>query len=441
MSDAPPSAAANVPVGGGVRAASWVVYDLANTIYAAAVTYLFTPYFTDRFDGEIDTRTSIGIVTTASMLLAGLMSPLLGAIADRTGRARTYLALGTLLNVAMMLVWGLGGSATALLAALFVANVAYQAALTFYNALLPSVAATGREGWLSGIGTGVGYFGNIVVLVALVAVPPASFAEAPSYLAFGGVAFLGFALPCMLLVADTRAVGHGPLGAAVRTSWRDLGRSLRELPRHRPLWWFLLGNFCVVDVLNTAIQFFGDYVKDAFAEPYAAGTLRWFGMEFGPDAGSMVGFLGMLGLVFSGLAFVFALAIARWTDRHALGVLRVSALGLAVALLGGAWFGGGDTTLFTLTLVVGGALGMAGVWTAGRKLLLQLVPRERAGEFFGLYGITVKVSVLGSVLYGVLADHLGSRTALLAQCVPLLLGMVCLAMVRIPPDRAAPPPR
>lgn len=432
MHEAPIPPPARPAAGATTRAASWVLYDLANTIYAAAVTYLFTPYFTDRFGGTLDARTSLGAVTTASMLLAGLLSPLLGALADRTGCARTYLWLGTLANVAMMLTWGRGGSAGTLLLGLFVANVAYQSALTFYNALLPSVAAPGREGWLSGIGTGVGYFGNIVVLGSLLLVPPASFAEAPAYLAFGGAAFLLFALPCLLLVRDTRAIVPGPLAPALRASWRGLGRTLRELPRHRTLCWFLLGNFCVVDVMNTAIQFFGDYVKEAFAEPFARGTLRWFGLEFGPQAGSMVEFLVVLGLVFSALAFLSGLLVARWTDRHPLAVLRLAALALGVALAGGAWFGGGDTTAFTATLVAGGAFGMAGVWTAGRKLLLLLAPRDRIGEFFGLYGITVKVSVVGSVLYGVIADHTGSRTALLAQCVPLLLGIGCLAMVRIP---------
>jgi UMF1 family MFS transporter len=408
---------------------AWVLYDLANTVYAASVTYLFTPWFTDRFG---DARTAIGLTTTASMLLAGLASPLLGAVIDRTGRARSYLAITTLANVAVMLAWGFGGSAVVLLVGLFVANVAYQSALTFYNALLPSVAARGREGWLSGIGTGVGYFGNIVVLASLIVVPPKSFAEAPPYLAFGGVAFLLFALPCMLLVRDTRDITPGPLLPAVRDSWRALGRTLRELPRHRPLWFFLLGNFCLVDVLNTAIQFFGDFVKEVYREPFAAGGLHWFGVPYGPQAGSMVAFLGVLGLTFSGLAFVFGLVLAAWTDRHPLRVLRGSALCLGLGLCGGACFGGGDTAAFTLTLVAGGALGMAGIWTAGRKLLLDLAPPERVGEFFGLYGITVKVSVVGSTVYGVIADGFGSKAALLAQSVPLLLGLLFLAMVRMP---------
>lgn len=424
----------------GLRAGAWVTYDLANTIYAASITYLFTPYFTERFADRFDARTALGLCTTASMLVAGLLSPWFGALCDRTGQARSYLTLATLANVAVMLLWGLGGSAFGLLASLFVANVAYQTALTFYNALLPSVAAPGRDGWLSGLGTGVGYFGNVVVLLALIVVPPASFGEAPAHLAFGGLAFLLFAWPCLLLVRDTRAIEPAPLGSALHASLHSLGGTLRSLPRHPALGWFLLGNFCVVDVLNTAIQFFGDYVKEVYREPFANGSLQWFGMPFGPQAGSMVQFLGLLGLCFSGLAFGFGLLLGSTTDRRPLAVMLASVAALGLALGGGACFGGGDTTWFTITLVGGGAFGMAGIWTAGRKLLLQLAPPDRVGEYFGLYGITVKVSVLGSTLYGVLADRFGSVPALLAQLAPLLLGLGCLAMVRMPAPTPAERP-
>ncbi len=416
-------------------ATAWVLYDLANTVYAASLTYLFTPYFTDRF---ADARTSLGVTTTLSMLLAGLLSPWLGALADHTGRARSLLAMATLANVAAMLAWAGGGSATWLLGTLFVANIAYQSALTFYNALLPSVAAPGRDGWLSGIGTGVGYFGNVVVLASLMLVPPASFAEAPGYLAFAGASFLLFALPCLCLVRDTRRVVAQPLGPALVASWRGLGGTLRELPRQRALLWFLVGNFCVVDVMNTAIQFFGDFVKEVYREPFARGELHWCGLSFGPQAQSMVAFVVLLGLAFSGLAFAFGLLQARWTDRHPLRVLRASTIAIGLALVGGACFGGGDTTWFTLTLVGGGAFGMAGVWTAGRKVLLLLAPKDQVGAYFGLYGITVKISVLGSTTYGFIADRGGSVPALLAQVAPLLLGLLALAMVRMPATTPAP---
>ena len=126
------------------------------------------------------------------------------------------------------------------------------------------------------------------------------------------------------------------------------------------------------------------------------------------------------------------LSIGRWTDRAPLAVLRTSALALLLALLGGAWFGGHSALGYLLTLVALGAFGLTGIWTAGRKVIVLLAPKERIGEYFGLYGITVKLSVFGGVIYGEIATRYSCKPAMLAQGVQLLVGLACLAMVRLP---------
>jgi UMF1 family MFS transporter len=418
----------------------WSLYDLANTIYAASITYLFTLYFTQRFEATgMAVRTWLGLTTTVSMVLSGLCTPLLGAICDRTGNAHRYLVWSTLINVGAMLAWGFGGPAWLILAWLFVANFAYQTALLYYNALLPSVAPPERHGLVSGIGTGLGYFGNIVVLVSLLVLPPPDFARAEPYLAGMGIAFLLFALPCMVFVKDRRVIAAHDGAPLLAGSMRAMMTTLRDLKHHRALLFFLLGNFFLVDVLNTAIQFFGDYVNEVYADRLAADTLTLFGMPFRGN-GAMMKFLGTLGLLWSLLAVVFGFVLGAFTDRRPLGVMRVSGAALGLALVGGALFGGGDTTMFFCTLVVFAAVGLAGIWTAGRKLVLVLAPPERIGEFFGLYGITVKVSVIGSTVYGVVADHHGPQAALLAQMVQLVLGLGFLLLVRLPAARHAAAP-
>lgn len=421
-------------------AGAWVLFDLANTIYAATLTYLFTPHFTERFgdgagEGDFAARTAIGVTTTASMVLAGLCVPLLGTLCDRTGGAHRYLRVATAINVAGMLAWALGGPAALLLGIYFANNIAYHTGLLFYNALLPSVAEPSRHGFWSGIGTGVGYVGNLVVIGTLFVFTPPDFAAVGPWFAGLGLAFLLFALPCLVLVRERRPIAPAPVGPALRASLASLRATLRDLPRHRPVLFFLLGNFFLVDVLNTAILFFGDYVKQVYGERAAAGGLALFGLEFGQ--GEMIVFLAVLALLLSGLALVFGIVLGMFTDRHPLGVMRLSGCALGLALVGGALFGGGSTTGFVLTLVVGGALGLAGIWTAGRKLLLLLAPPEHAGQYFGLYGITVKVSVLGCMVYGSLADTSGPQVALLAQTVPLLLGLFFLFLVRLPAPRDA----
>ena len=42
-----------------------------------------------------------------------------------------------------------------------IANIAYQAGLQFYDAMLPEVSHEGNRGKISGIGVGVGYLGLV----------------------------------------------------------------------------------------------------------------------------------------------------------------------------------------------------------------------------------------------------------------------------------------
>jgi UMF1 family MFS transporter len=328
--------------------------------------------------------------------------------------------------------WGLEGSQAWMLGCFFDANVTYNLGLVFYNTLLPSVATEERVGLVSGIGVGVGYFGTILVLLALLL--PLHVAT-HQFLAAAAIFLVG-ALPCLLLVRDRRQPTRGS-SPVVREALGSLSRTLRELPAHRPLMWFLLANFCLVDVLNTAVLFFASFTKNVFATSARDGTLQLFGHVYLGDDG-LKEFFGLAGLCLNSLALVFGIALGALTDRRPLQVMRWSGVGLFVALAGGAWFGGSSALGYLLTLVLFGAAGLSGIWTAGRKIVVMLAPRERVGEYFGLYGITMKLSVLGSTVYGLVSDTFGTRPAMLAQSAQLLIGLGCLAMVRLPERRDLP---
>ena len=101
----------------------------------------------------------------------------------------------------------------------------------------------------------------------------------------------------------------------------------------------------------------------------------------------------------------------------------------------------GTTAPMGRAVEVDGGLRLSGIWTAGRTLLIELSPREKVGEYFGLYGITTKLSVIGSAVVGVLQDVVSKQTgsdltgwkvAIGAQAGPLLLGILFLALVKKP---------
>ncbi|MBM4032191.1 MAG: MFS transporter [Planctomycetes bacterium] len=393
---------------------SWAMYDFANTIYSAIVVTAFFPKFMGRLAGR-DIYT--GLAQTVSMVLAGLVVPALGALADRTGRARTYLWWITIGCCAATAGIGLVGDdagygpgrgtapAWMLLGtlALFgLANLTYQASLVFYDMLLPAVASPRRQGFVSGLGVGLGYLGVAASLPIALSIEARTGAARWTFL----VAAVGFLLCALPLFAWVRAPRPQ---AAVRVTlpvlierFRGLGATLRTLWHARPVFWFFVGNFLCVDVVNTLIMWTRRFLEEEAKFSDAASGYTLLGMSL--------------------TAFVLGLGLGWLTDR--IGPKRAF-LASAGALLVCIVVGSATRRPAVLLPVVlfFGSGGLAGVWVAGRKFVLDVAPPERVGEFFGLYGVTQKLSVLGCTLFAAVADWAGYRLALLSLLAPLIVGI------------------
>jgi UMF1 family MFS transporter len=333
-----------------------------------------------------------------------------------------------------------------LLACLAVGNLAYQIAIVFYDSLLPSVASDERSGLVSGLGVGFGYFGTIVTIGMALVVQNRFAADLSISMAAAAGLFLLTSLPCMAFVRERRVVAPAPLtGAVIRERVDALWQTARNLPRDRPLMLFFLGNFFLVDVLNTAIFFFASFTRDIFKGAASREALVFLGHSISNDTFAMI-----MGLILCSLALVFGLVAGVLSDRtNPLSTLRAAGWCLLVSLLVSAWAGGSMPLLYALAMGFAGAFGLAGIWTAGRKLLIVLAPRADLGMYFGLYGVTNKVSVLGSTTFALVADIayrrlaqsgdqteaiVGSqRIALAVQVVPILLGLWFL--YRIPREQ------
>ncbi|MHC4840539.1 MAG: MFS transporter [Planctomycetota bacterium] len=420
--------------------AAWIIYDTANTVYAAVLTFVFVPYL-----GELFTdRAPQGIIMSASMVVAGLMVPVLASASDRTGRARLYLILSTMACIVSMALFGLTDTRAVVLAVFFVANLAYNASLVFYNSLLPSVARDEHQGLVSGLGVGLGYVGTIAVLVLFLFV----FGDLPPATKFllAALLFLTLALPCFLMVKERRVQTREKFTLKmVKEQFGSVARTIKSLPQNRHVMWFLLGNFFCVDVLNTAIMYFGDFTRGSFfvqqGDEWIArsGDLMAFGfVDVSTDGKLML----IAGLALNVFALFFGVALGFLTDKlGSLKTIRLSAGFLVVGLIAAAFASGVSVTMYLIGLCVFGALGLAGIWTAGRKLLIELSPKEKLGEYFGLYGITTKLSVIGAVVFGLVFDGVsraygndlwGWKVAIGTQAIPLLLGLIFLFKVKVP---------
>src|SRR5450759_1561412 len=124
----------------------WIFFDWAAQPYFTLITtFVFAPYFATHVASDPASGQSLwGFATAAAGLLIALLSPVLGAIADASGRRKPWIAaFGALLVIGSCLMWfGKPGDASViapLLLAYGIAAIGVEFATVFNNTMMPSL--------------------------------------------------------------------------------------------------------------------------------------------------------------------------------------------------------------------------------------------------------------------------------------------------------------
>ena len=423
-----PSGRASVPL-------SWALYDFANTIYSyAVVSYAIGLWSVDRL-GTADGQFWVLFAGAASVLLNAIVSPVLGAMSDRTGGRLRYLLFFTAVTVFASALIGLVDVAAVGLVLFAIANFGYQAALIYYDATLPLVAKPGARGRVSGLGVAIGYLGTIVIALLILVLD----SKASGLTFVLAAALFGlFSLPLFLVVREPARTDAAPFRwRDVAGSWGQLRRSVDDARKVPGLLRFLVGRFFYTDPVNTVIVVMSVFATQAIGVSQSAANVV----------------LLILTVVAVAASFGWGELVERiGPKRTLLVVLGTWCVGLVIV----------GSVLSLPTFLIGGAFlgaGLGGVWTSDRVFMLRLSPPDQVGEFFGLYGIAGKFSaVSGPLLYGSIVSTLLDRgwgsgayqVGIFSFLILLAIGVLLLRGVREPPadhwqfevdGPAAPPER
>jgi UMF1 family MFS transporter len=366
---------------------SWVLYDLANTIFSMGVVSVYFSLYVREAVGPQRADSVYGIITAVSMGIIFIVSPLLGAMTDRAPRRMPFLAWSTLICCACTALFARGAFAVS--AVLFVvANAAYQAGLQFYDAMLPDVTTEANRGRIGGIGVGVGYLGSYIAVGIGLLFRTMDYAR---YFTIVAAAFLIFAIPCLLFVSERGNPNPRPIfgWTMVKESTAQTLETLRQGQRYPGLLRFLVGRVFYTDAINTVIAFMSLYTANVAvstglspAEGKAhAGWVMLSAISFAVVGGFVWGWVVDRIGPRRTLTIVLSLWMATFVLAAAIGLLRlpIGYLYVAAALAG---------------------IGLAGTWSADRPFMLRLTPPDRVGEFYGLYGMVGRFSaVTGPALW------------------------------------------
>lgn len=384
---------------------SWSLYDFANTIFSILVVTRYLPPMMKEMTGA---SSPMGAAVSLSMILAGLMVPVLGAFSDRTGRSKHYLFYSTLICVTATSTLSLTDEIPVMLILFFGANLAYQVSMVFYNSLLPIVSTQENRGRVSGFGVALGYLGSFCALIA--ANQFTRFYPVQGVFLLAGLMFFIFSLPLFFGVPERPVSSPGaPSLGLLRHRFGEVLQTVRRLPAHPSLLYFLLGNFFCLDAVNTTIVFYSEYLQNARG---VSGT--------GIDQ-------CLIAVQLSALCFAFL--IGRWTDKVGPRAMILAATGVWIGAIGTVLLTRSFTMIFAASVM--GGFGLGGIWVTGRVLILKLSPVSRIGEFMGLYGMTGKFSAVGALFFGLLADRFSYDVALAFQLVMLLFGAYFFFRVKV----------
>jgi UMF1 family MFS transporter len=360
--------------------ASWVVYDLANTIFSMGVLSASFPHFVGMSVGATRADRVWGLIQSISYAIIFVISPLLGAMTDRASRRMPFLVWSTIVCVVCTALLAKGPFLLSA-ALVIVANAAYQAGLQFYDSLLVEVSTEENRGRVSGIGVGIGYIGSYIAIGLGLWLGD----DFGTLFVLIAAAYLLLALPCFFWVRERGNPRPRPVfqWAAIRESARETIATLRSTAEYPGLARFLIGRVFYTDAINTVIGFMALYALNIGA---AAG-LTPDESQFRKD---IVFIVAITCAVASG--FVWGRLTDRIGPKRTLTiVLRLWMATFAFAAAAGA-FTLPPATLFVVASMVG--IAMAGTWVADRPLMLRLTPAHRIGEFYGLYGMVGRFSAI-----------------------------------------------
>ncbi len=392
---------------------AWGMYDLANTVFSALFVTFFFPFFIKQFLGGNEFQ--IGLTFGLSMLAVGIIVPVIGSWSDHLGRRMPFIMIFTGICCFFTLLVSGAGLVLALVSG-FVANFAFHAALTTYNALLPRLAGKSELGRVSGIGIAMGYIGTLFSL-GIAALLLSKFGwetrvGVQSMFYLTSLMFIVFSIPLFIFIKEKVSAHSHHVNIHFAKSVLSVARTLKNLPKHKSIFTFLASMFFYANSINAAIVFLFLYGREQINLSVKAFFVVYAIQSVG----------AVIGSIFAGKAADY------FSPKKVLYFAGFSWIAVILMLIFV-----NSLTMFIIAGSLGGAA-LGAVWTAQRPKLIELVKGKNVGQFFGFLELTNKFSgVIGPILFGALAAYVSYTAALSSLVVFFAIGLLILRGV---PDHA-----
>jgi MFS transporter, UMF1 family len=414
---------------------AWAMYDwAASSVQTTIMVAVFPIYFIRVAGANVPPEVANQHLATAnaiSVAIVALLSPVLGAIADYSGRKKRLLALFLVIGVLSTgFMFFIGSGDLQLAEILYILSMSSVAGTyVFYESLLPHIASQSEMDRVSTAGYAIGYAGGGILLalnLAWIQKPqwfglPAGEeltpdeATLPVRLAFLSVAvwWLLFSIPLFRGVPEPQRlleVDETPRGSVVRHALVRLVETFHELRGYRHAFLMLIAFLFYNDGISTIQKMAAAYATELNIPQDAVITailiVQFLGIPFSFLFGTIAGRIGAKRAVFVGLLVYTGISILGYKMSTA-------------------------THFYVLAALVGMVQG--GTQALSRSLFANMIPRHKSGEFFGFFSVFNKFAgIFGPLLFASVIGTTGSsRQAILSVIAFFALGGFLLSFVNV----------
>lgn len=400
---------------------SWIAYDAGNSAFATTVVAAFFPIFYLEFWASNLSKIEASIylnwtlvICNVSILISG---PVIGAITDINQSTKRSLTIFTVISVFFVGLLYFLDAGSWIYALIFfgVANFCFCVAQIPYDKILTKIATPEKFSIISNQGYAWGYAGGglLFIVNALMSIYPESFGLASqsdairvSFLMVS-IWWLLFLIPLLINFKETKNDQRSK--GIVISSLKNIVTTLKSVYQYKNAFLFLIAFFLFIDGAHTVI--------------YLAST---FALNLGLETSSIIQALILVQLVAFPATLIWGYVANRFGDKLVLYLTISSYIFIIIY----------STTLssalefYLLAAWVGCVQG--GIQGSSRGYFGKLIPKEKAGEFFGLYNVMGRAgAILGPLLVGSLLTLYGNvRIALLPIAILFIIGGLLLTRVK-----------
>ncbi|MEK4434890.1 MFS transporter [Paenibacillus sp. FSL K6-2862] len=405
---------------------AWIMYDWANSAYATTVLAAVLPvFYASVAAATLDEGTAASYLAythSVGMLCVALLTPLLGALSDLSGRKGDFLRVFAITGMIATLGFSTVGEGDWLLASalLVISTIGFAGGNTFYDAMLPDLVSAERRDMISSKGYAYGYIGGgLLLAVNMLMIQQPGWFGMGSTLAGTRLAFISVALWWLLFsIPLFRYAPRRPAAPDMPESWK--GYAEVGIRRMRQTFRQML-RFPQLIRMLVAFWFFNDGIN----------TIILMATIYGTSIGIGTADLMLALLLTQFIGFPCTLLLGAWAQRLGAKQILMLSLSIYVCIVILGYFMTEAIHFYLLAGLVGVVQGVS--QSTARSLFSNLMPSGRTGEYFGFVNITGKFSsIFGPFVFGWVGQITGSsRWGILSLLFFFLAGMAVLMTVKV----------